>query len=180
MKKSKKKQERRKFLFLISRYLLVFVFGVFISIFYLIFTPLTLLFLKLIFNLFFEVKVVKNFLIFNSTLIEIIPACVGGSAYYLLLALNFLTPNIKIKKRLGILLISFFSFFVFNLLRLFFLILLEFKGIETNFYHKFFWYFGSTLFVFALWILLVKLFKIKEIPVISDFTWLFSLAKKGS
>jgi len=161
------------------RYGIAVVVGLFISIFYLIFTPLTMLFLSSMLKLLFSIKVFSNFIFYNGIAIEIIPACIGGSAYYLLFLLNILTPQIKSRTRLYAFIFSAALFFIFNLLRLFILVSLEFSNINTYFYHKLFWYLGSTLFVFFIWIASIKIFKIKEIPVVSDFIWLIKSKKSA-
>ncbi|MEM4318338.1 MAG: pacearchaeosortase [Candidatus Pacearchaeota archaeon] len=172
-----RKEEKIKLVSLFFRYFLAIIMGIFIIFFYTIFTPLTFFVLKSL-GLFFEVYFYKNFIIYHSTLIEIIPACVAGSAYYLLFLLNILTPNIKIKKRIFALFFAFTAFFLFNFFRLILLISLEFIGVKTYFYHKVLWYFGSTIAVFLIWILTIKIFKIKEIPFYSDFVWLAQKIKK--
>ncbi|MEM1577742.1 MAG: pacearchaeosortase [Candidatus Pacearchaeota archaeon] len=165
-----------KYLFFL-RYIILIIFGIFIDIFY-IFTFPTIFLLKFSLSKFFSLTFINNYII-GPKIIEIIPACIGGSAYYLLLILNLSTP-MKFKKRILSLFFLFFLFFIFNFSRLFLLIFLEFNGINTNFYHKFFWYFGSTVFVFLIWILNIKLFKIEEIPVVSDVKYIIYLTKKRS
>jgi exosortase/archaeosortase family protein len=163
--RKKEKREVKKIVGLVLRYFLTIFFGFFIPLFYAIFGLATRFFLKLFLK---DSLIVENLLIVKNLTIEIIPACIGGSAYYLLLALNLLTP-MKIKKRILFIILSFLLFFSFNLFRLLFLIFLELKGIQTYFYHKALWYFGSTIFVFFTWFICIKIFKIKEIPVVTDF-----------
>ena|SRR3989344_5582989 len=142
-------------------------------IFYAVFTPLTFYPTYLILNLFFDVMIVKNaniFIINNEIPVEIIRACVAGSAYYLLFALNLATPGIKIEKRVKMILAAFSALLAMNVLRIIFLIAIFFEG--TVFFivaHQIFWYFISTIFVVLIWFSEVKFFKIKEIPFYSDF-----------
>jgi len=171
----KKEKETNKFIDIIARYSIIILFGFFISFFYTIFTPLTMFMLKLLLR---DVVISGNVIHKNYFIIEIIPACIGGSAYYLLLALNLLTP-MKIKKRIAFIFLSFFLFFLFNILRLFLLISLEINGIKTYFYHQFLWYIGSTVFVFLVWIVCIRIFKVKEIPFVSDFLYLKKLSKQS-
>lgn len=160
--------------------MVLIIFGFFISIFYYIFTPFTIFLLVNILKFFFNpIFAYKNYIIFKNTIIEIIPACIGGSAYYLLLILN-LSTSMKLKNRALSIIFSFSLFFIFNIFRLFFLIFLEFNSVNTAFFHRFFWYIGSTFFVFLIWLLNIKLFKIEEIPVISDVKYLLNLTKKRS
>ena len=160
---------------LIFRYfLLVLVAVPNLYLFYFIFTPLTLFPLYFILKLFFDVSLVNNNILFQGFTIQLIDACIAGSAYYLLLMLNLSTPNIDVKKRFLIILASFSSFLVLNILRIFLLSLLLFSG--SNFFditHKVFWYSISTIFVVLIWFINVKLFKIKEIPFYSDLKYLF-------
>jgi exosortase/archaeosortase family protein len=110
--------------------------------------------------------------------IEIIGACIAGSAYSLLLILNLSVPNIKIKQRIKLLLFSFSSLLIINILRIFILSVLFVQGISFfDITHKLFWYAGSTIFVVAIWFTGIKLFKIKEIPFYSDIKYLLALRK---
>jgi exosortase/archaeosortase family protein len=109
-----------------------------------------------------------NILIIADVGIELVNACVAGSAYYLLLILNLATP-MKLKKRAYSIMFSFLCLLVLNILRIFVfsvLFLNDFSFFDTA--HKLFWYGLSTVFVVAIWFLTVKLFRIKEIPVYSD------------
>ena len=159
------------------RYLIIFLIALpNLFIFYLIFTPLTIYPLFGLFKLFF-----KDVLLINSTFqisgqfsIEIIKACIAGSAYYLLFILNFSIPNISVKKRLKMLLFSFFLLLVLNIARILILGLI-FVSNNSSFesIHKVFWYSGATLFVVLIWFAEVKIFKIKGIPIYSDMKYLF-------
>ncbi len=149
--------------------------------FYFVFTPLTVYFVYFLLNLFFNASLVGNTkIIFNSIPIEIIGACVAGSAYYLLSILNLSTPNINLQKRVKMILFSFFFFLIINVLRIFLLSLLLVSG--SSFFditHKLFWYIGSTLFVIGIWFAEVKYFKIKDIPFYSDVKLLYKNAGRG-
>ncbi len=122
-----------------------------------------------------------NIILVGSIPIEIIEACVAGSAYYLMLIFNLSIPDIKIKKRLLLLLFSFSLFFIVNTIRIVGSSALLISGTNWfDFAHMLFWYAGSIVFVVGIWFLSVKLFKIKEIPFYTDIRNLFSLAKKKS
>ena len=113
--------------------------------------------------------------------IEIVPACVAGSAYYLLLVLNLSILKIKLSDRLKMISLSFLALFIINVLRIFILstmLLSNFTLFVIS--HKIFWYLLSTVFVVGIWFWEVKLFKIKEIPFFSDFKFLYknSLLRK--
>ena len=144
-------------------------------IFYFIFTPLTIYAVYFTLNLFFDVLLNGNVIILNGQIsIEIIPACVAGSAYYLLLVLNLSIFKIKLSDRLKMISLSFLAFFIINVFRIFILstiLLSSFTLFVIS--HKIFWYLLSTVFVVGIWFWEVKLFKIKEIPFFSDFKFLY-------
>ena len=164
------KKELRNIWDISIRYLILILIGIpNLWLFYLIFTPLTIYPIFFLLSLFFEVSLFGNFLILDNFLpIEIIGACVAGSAYYLLLILNLAIP-MKIQKRIKMLLFSLLSLLIINILRIFFLSLLFVSG--KSFFditHELFWYFGSIVFVVGVWFAGIKIFKIREIPFYSD------------
>ena len=148
--------------------------------FYIIFTPLTVYPLYFLLNLFFDTSLIsQSTILVNQIPIELISACIAGSAYYLLLILNLSTPNIKTNKRIKILFIAFLSLLILNILRIFFLTWLQISGSEWfDFTHKLFWYVLSIFFVIGIWFSEVKYFKIKQIPFYSDIKYLSKLSKK--
>ena len=161
------------------RYLIIFVSGLSeLYIYYLIFTPLTVylvyFFLKIFAGIFnFNVLLVNNVFFLKNYSIEIIKACVGGSAYFLLFALNLSIP-FEFKKRLKALGFSFSVLLLFNVFRILILITVLFLGISLfNEIHKIFWYFLNILAVALIWLAEIKIFKIKEIPVYSDLKLLY-------
>ena len=147
--------------------------------FYLIFTPLTIYVIYFLLDLFMDVSLVGNSIIFSGcTSIEIIGACVAGSAYYLLLILNLSVPKIKLKQRIQMIAFAFSSLFLLNIIRILILSLLLVSNSPIfDATHKIFWYALSTIFVVGLWFYEVKLFKIKSIPIYSDLKFLFKLKK---
>src|SRR3989338_1401040 len=150
------------------RYLIIVLIAIpNLFIFYFIFTPATVYPVFGLFKIFFkEVLLVGDtFQISNEFFIEIIPACIAGSAYYLLFILNLSIPKIKIKKRVKM------------ILSLIFVYLPENQNL-FNITHKLFWYLGTTIFVVLIWFIEVKAFKIKEIPVYSDIKYLYKKLKK--
>jgi len=165
----------KNFLDIFIRYIILVLLGLTNTwIFYIIFAPLTIYPVYHLFNLLFESILVGNIIYIGEKVIEIIPACVAGAAYYLLLILNLATPNIKIKKRVKMIIWSFVILLVLNILRIFFLGVLylgDFAWFDIT--HKIFWYLISTLFVVGIWFKQVKVFKIKEIPLYSDIKFLY-------
>jgi exosortase/archaeosortase family protein len=165
---------------LIWRYALIIILGLGnLWIFYTLFKPLTVGLTAIILSIFSQTSMLNGKILFEGILIEIIPACVAGAAYYLLAILLFSTPNIKLKKRLLILVGTFTTFFAFNVLRLVVLALIN-KSIYFETIHLIFWYALSTIVVLVLWVASVRYFKIKDIPVYTDLKTLLKLSKKSS
>jgi len=128
-----------------------------------------------ILGFFFNTILISNVVIINNKIpIELIPACIAGSAYYLLFILNLSTPEIKIKKRIAMILLAFASLLAINILRIVALsaMLLQNFSIFVA-AHQFIWYFMSTIFIIAIWFSEVKIFRIKEIPFYSDVKLLY-------
>lgn len=174
------KKEDKKVYDLIFRYLisLISAFPNF-YIFYLIFTPLTIYPVFFLLKLFYSVSLSSNNIILENFSVEIINACVAGSAYFLLLLLNLSTPNIKLKKRLLMIFSSFLVLLILNILRIVFLSSLFFnENVFFDVVHKIFWYGLSTVFIILIWFGEVYLFKIKDIPAYSDAKFLLKTIKK--
>lgn len=142
-------------------------------IFYYIFTPLTVYPVYFLLSLFFETSLVGNIINIPGYSIEIIKACVAGSAYYLLLILNLSTPKIKLNERILIIFFTFSILLALNILRIFILSLL----LDSTYFditHQLFWYLVSSIFVIGIWFTSVKYFNIKKIPIYSDLKLLFN------
>ena len=172
-------KQSKKFAGLFLRYLIILVAGLGnLFIFYKFFTPLTAKTIALILNFFSKTTAIGSTIISKNIIIELIPACIAGSAFYLLFILIFATPNIKPNKRAQIILFSFISLFILNILRILVLV-----SIATSTYfeatHKIFWYGVSTIFVIGIWALSVKLFKIKDIPVYTDLRTIIKSINKS-
>ncbi len=149
-------------------------------VFYSIFTPLTVYPVYFLLKLFFNASLFSNIIILvgQKVSVELIKACIAGSAYYLLLILNLTTFGIKAKTRIYMVLSSFFLFLIINILRIFLLTLLAVSG--SSFFriaHVVFWYLLSTIFVVGIWFLQVKIFKIKHTPLYTDIKFLYGLSK---
>ncbi len=160
---------------ILIRYLLLMVVAIpNLYLFYLIFTPLTIYPVYFLLRVFFNANLNQNIIVINHFSIEIIKACIAGSAYYLLLILNLSIPKIKIKKRLKMIGIAFLSLLILNILRI--LILVSVVLYNPAFFditHKIFWYAISIIFVIGIWFAEVKFFKIKQIPFYSDINFLY-------
>ena len=177
------KMERDKYslLSIFLRYIILIIVAFpSLWIFYLIFTPLTVYPVYFLLSLFFPVSLISKtiILISGNVPIEIIEACVAGSAYYFLLILNLTTQGIKSKTRIYMILFSFAVFLLINIIRIFLLSLLAISG--SSFFditHIVFWYALSTVFVIGIWFFQVKVFKIKEIPIYSDIKFLYKQSR---
>ncbi|MEK6908577.1 MAG: pacearchaeosortase [Nanoarchaeota archaeon] len=184
----------RKFFSIILRYFLLLILGLGnLFIFYLIFTPLTVypVFWLIGFStestllqgtytkacdlaqssFLQEIACMNTTIFFQDYFASIIPACIAGSAYYLLLILNLSTP-MEMKKRIKSLLFLLGLFLLLNITRIFtFAMIFANKNYELfNIAHTASWYFGSTILVILLWFSNVLLFKIKSIPILTDIT----------
>lgn len=176
------RKAKLKFSSIIARYSLLLLFAVLgVGIFYFIFKPLTLHLSYLLFEISFKPYILNDAIYFYNSNIsfEVIGACVAGSAYLLFLILNLSTPDIKIKKRISLLFISFLAFLIINALRIFFIGSLFLNSAPfAEAVHKFLWYFGSVFMVILIWFVEVKAFNIKEIPFYSDLKFVFNYVKK--
>lgn len=123
--------------------------------------------------------VVNDLIIADSaTIIQLIPACVAVSAYFLLLILN-LTTQMSAKKRIYSILFSFALFSALNIIRITVLSLLLINDFAYfDIVHKITWYSLSIILVAGVWFMSVYLFGIKNIPVYSDFKYIINLMRK--
>jgi len=140
-------------------------------IFYFIFTPLTIYPVYLLIKLFFGATLAGDVIFVGNypSPIEIVNACVAGSAYYLLLIFNLSIPNLKFSKRVKMISFAFVSFLIVNIVRI--VVLATIFVLRPNLFdisHKLSWYIGSIILVVGIWFLEVKKFNIKEIPFYSD------------
>ncbi len=161
------------------RYLILLTLMFTLPVIYAIFTPLTVKPTAFLLDLFYNIILDNNIILIDfRTTIKIIPACVAGSAYLLLLILNLTVP-MEIKKRIKTILLSFLILLILNIARIFFLAIWYHESIPFfDFTHKLFWYGLSTLFVVAIWFFIAKKFSIKQIPVYSDMKGLTRGMKK--
>jgi len=168
----------KKLFNILIRYILLIFLGLGnLTIFYLVFTPLTIYPVYALLSFFYEVSLSGSFLFVQGHIIELIRACIAGSAYYLLLILN-LTTTMPLKTRIWAILSSFLALLIVNILRIFILSIMFVESfVLFDLTHKLFWYALSIVFVIAIWFSEVKLFKIKNIPVYSDLLLIKKLMK---
>lgn len=157
------------------RYLILVIVGLmtsFSSIFYHLLLPLTIYPVSWLLSFSYESVVMTEMLLVNDLAIEIIPACVAVSAYFLLLILNLATP-MSAKKRAGSLIFSFFLLLLLNIIRISLLsVMLINKSASFDIVHMVLWYSLSIVFVVGIWFLSVWVFKIRQVPVYSDIKYL--------
>ncbi len=168
--------------FMAIRYLILLGLMFSLPLIYAILTPITMnIFVFLLKYNYNSVVTFKNLIILNyNYYLQIIPACIAGAAYLLLLILNF-TVTMPIKKRILSLLFSLLALFIINILRLLFFSFLYTSGSPFfDFTHKLVWYVLSTFFVIGIWFLTTRIFSIKKIPVYSDIQVLIKNIKNKS
>ena len=162
---------------LFARYISLIILGLGnLYIIYKILTPLTLHTLNIILSISSKPLLIENIIYFKTIGIEIVPACVAGSAFYLLLILILSTANIKPKTRTKAIITALTIFFILNILRILILIpIINSTYFETA--HWIFWHAISTIFVIIIWLSVVKIYKIKSIPIYSDIKILIDSTK---
>ncbi len=169
-KKEKKKEEisNKHIIFLFLRYIVLFIAGIFLNLFYEVLFPLTIWPSYYLINIFYNASIKGQTISISGANIDIVGACVAGSAYFLLLILN-LSTQMDFKKRIYSLIFSFLSLLFVNIIRIFVLSLMFIEKVAFfDITHKLFWYFFSVLFVVGIWFLTAKILKIQNIPVYSD------------
>lgn len=168
-------KQSKRIIGLFTRYFLLLLAGIGnLYIFYKILTPLTVKSSGMILSLFTKTTIMGNLIFTKGVIIEIVPACVAGAAFYLLFLLIFLTAEIKPKKRLLAIITATAILFSLNIFRITFLTLI----VDKTYFpitHWVLWHLASTIFVVAIWFLVVKIYKIKFIPLYSDIKYLTSL-----
>ncbi|PIU76124.1 hypothetical protein COS75_00535 [Candidatus Pacearchaeota archaeon CG06_land_8_20_14_3_00_35_12] len=145
-------------------------FNNFLAIFYFVFKPLTVWPVVLLLKLFYPISFLGNYLTVSGFRLEIIDACIAGSAYFLLFILNLTTANIPWKKRIKIFSFDAILLLAMNIVRIIVLAIIGLNMSSSSFdiTHKFFWYGISTIYVVFIWLLTVFIFKLREIPIYSD------------
>jgi exosortase/archaeosortase family protein len=166
---------------LFTRYMALLILALifsFSTVFYDFFLKLTIYPSSYLINFLYPAAVSGSNILVNSYIIEIIPACVAVSAYFLFFILN-LSTSMNLKTRLKSLLFLFVSLLVINIFRIFiFSMLLLNNFIYFEAVHKFTWYSMNILIVVGLWFLAVRLFNIRNIPIYSDFRLLIENLKR--
>jgi exosortase/archaeosortase family protein len=135
--------------------------------------PLTAFPVYFILNIFYGAQLlVGNRIFFQGNYIELIKACTGTLAIYLLLILNLSTPMQK-RQRIRSLFFIILSFIALNIARILIFAMLFAEGYKYfNIAHELTWYFGSTIMVLLIWFANIYLFKIRSLPVYTDISGL--------
>ncbi|MBT3642633.1 pacearchaeosortase [archaeon] len=160
---------------LFGRYLFLVLLSIGnLAIFYKILTPLTVHTLNFFLSLTQKTQVVGNRILMEGLAVDIIPACVAGSAFYLLTILIMSIPRIKSSKRVKIISVSFLALFIANIARLVFLVSITDLA-NFEFIHWLFYNLLSVVFVVAIWVSIVKIYRVGGIPFYSDIKFLHCL-----
>ena len=162
---------------------IAFFLGVFFRIFYFVFDPITFYLSYLSIKIIgFTAKIGgKGLLYVNNHSLNFANVCTAASAYYLLLLLILLTKDLGFLRSIKMFVLGSALILLFNIIRINILVyILVYYG-ENLFYsvHMAFWKIVSTIVVFLVWILLIKIFSVKSIPVYSDVVFLTKEMKKG-
>ncbi len=170
--------QSKKIMYIFARYFALILIGTNnLYIIYAILTPLTIYITTAILSIFTTPIMVSNFIGLTGLTIQIIPACVAGAAFYFLLILALSTPNIKPITRTKTILTAIAMLFSLNILRILILISLI-KSSNFQIIHWIMWHIISTIFVVGTWFTVIKIYKIKSIPIYSDIKYLINLSKK--
>jgi exosortase/archaeosortase family protein len=163
---------------LVIRYALIVLIGLGnLYIFYWALTPLTINVIASILGIFTNVLIIGNQIFTGYGTLELIPSCVAGAAYFLLFALVLSTARLTLKKRVMILLSTGVMFFILNIARIILLFLIS-NTVYFETLHWLSWNIFSTILIIAIWLLNVWLFKVKTVPVYTDFEELVKLMKE--
>jgi exosortase/archaeosortase family protein len=170
-------KELKKIIGLFARYLFILALGIGnLYLIYKIFTPITFFILNKTLFIFANAHFSQGIFYFQNFNIELVQACIAGSAFFLLIFLIFSTANIKPKKRILMLITSISILLLLNYARIVFLILIA-NSIYFEIIHWVLWNLVSILLVVATWFLVAKIYKINSIPVYSDIKFLLDNIK---
>ncbi|MFH1210312.1 MAG: pacearchaeosortase [archaeon] len=128
----------------------------------------------------YPISVEGNLITLGENTLRFISACTATSAYYLLAILILLTKDMGLKRGMKIFIAGALLILLMNIVRIdILLIVLAEKGVNMfTSLHLVFWEFVSSLYVAAVWIFLVKKFRIKNIPAITDIKELYKKTKR--
>ena len=172
-------RQSKKIIGMFARYFALLLIGTnSLYVIYKILTPLTIRITTAILSIFTSPTLIGNFIVLTGVTIEIIPACVAGAAFYLLLILTLSVHNVKPIIRTKATITAIAILFALNILRILFLITII-KSTHFQTVHWIIWHFVSTIFVVGTWFAIIKIYKIKSIPIYSDIKYLIKSIKKS-
>ena len=163
---------------LVLRYLSAILLLIFSDFLYKALQPLTFYSAYYLTSLFADARLLSSTeLIVGTQTLEFVPACAAVLAYILLYILILFTRGISFRLGLKIALVGSVIIFVVNIIRIEALmyVLLKYGKDYFQTLHLLVWKVFSSLFVALLWILFVRKYKIKGIPIYDD---LKSFARK--
>jgi len=170
-------KQPKKILGLFARYFAMLLIGAGnLYVVYKVLTPITIHTVNTVLSIFTKTVLEGNIIHLSNVGIEIVPACVAGSAFYLLLMLLMSTANIRPQTRIKAIITALVMLFVLNILRILILIPMA-NASYFEIVHWIFWHFVSIIFVVIVWFSIIKMFKIKEVPIYSDIKYIGSLVK---
>lgn len=165
---------------LVIRLFLAFLLAISYNLIYKILIPITLYPSFYLLRLIYEAELSDTLITIDNYSLTFIPACAAASAYILLGILILLTKDVKLKTGLKMLLLGSLFILIANIIRIEALILILIN-LGKNYFetlHLFVWKLLSSLFVALVWILLIKKYKVKSIPIISDLKELKKLSNR--
>lgn len=170
--------QSKKLVGIFVRYLLLLLLGAGnLYVFYSILTPLTVSLVSQTISLFTNVITEGSFIHLGTFSVELVRGCVAGSAFFLMFILVFSTADIKPKKRFYALITALALLFVLNVLRILFLVLIYSpENIYFDAIHWVLWHLVSVCFVVGIWFSVVKIYKIKSVPIYSDIKFLLEFS----
>jgi exosortase/archaeosortase family protein len=153
------------------------------NLFYVVLAPITLYLSYFIINIFYDAVIIGHSIGVSGFGFNIIDACVAGAAYYLLFFLTIGLKDSSWTKRAKMFFSGALILLVVNVLRIFTLVFLNLEFGRSYFeaVHLLFWNFMSGIFIFLIWLFLIKKFKVDGIPFLLDIKYLFenSLLKRN-
>ncbi len=121
----------------------------------------------------------ENSIVISNITLKFVPACIAITAYYLLTFLVIITKDIKLKTRIKMWLLGTSLILIANLIRILILSILLIKQNINLFLtlHLIIWELIASIYIFLIWILLTKLYKVKSIPIYDDIKELIKIIK---
>ncbi len=161
---------------LIIRVLIAVFVALFYNYLYLIFTPIS------VYSSWFLLKILGYEAIIHGSKLSIngaqfifVEACIALAAYYLLLLLILFTKDLSLKMSAKLFLLGSLLILIMNIIRIDLLVVLFIEAGKRYFdiVHLAFWKFIAGIYVALVWILLVRKYNVKSIPIYSDLKELY-------